>query len=123
MLEHLDRLNEDRASLASPELSEADIDADISTQEGDMLADLERFSSAIGKRLGQMHQVLAQANERPDFAPEEADDSICNQWITEDRKSTRLNSSHVAISYAVFCLKKKLQTHCESVCMHFIEKK
>src|SRR5690625_348164 len=27
-----------------------------------------------------------------------------------DRKSTRLNSSHVAISYAVFCLKKKLIT-------------
>src|SRR5437660_3757888 len=27
--------------------------------------------------------------------------------IGEDRKSTRLNSSHVAISYAVFCLKKK----------------
>src|SRR5690625_6450992 len=26
---------------------------------------------------------------------------------TQDRKSTRLNSSHVAISYAVFCLKKK----------------
>src|SRR5690625_5120036 len=26
-----------------------------------------------------------------------------------DRKSTRLNSSHVAISYAVFCLKKKKQ--------------
>src|SRR5690625_3064840 len=29
---------------------------------------------------------------------------------TGDRKSTRLNSSHVAISYAVFCLKQKLQT-------------
>src|SRR6266508_5575028 len=28
-----------------------------------------------------------------------------------DRKSTRLNSSHVAISYAVFCLKKKKTTH------------
>src|SRR5439155_3639105 len=27
--------------------------------------------------------------------------------IDRDRKSTRLNSSHVAISYAVFCLKKK----------------
>src|SRR5207253_1539451 len=27
--------------------------------------------------------------------------------VTVDRKSTRLNSSHVAISYAVFCLKKK----------------
>src|SRR5437870_7920652 len=36
-----------------------------------------------------------------------------NLWLREstttqvDRKSTRLNSSHVAISYAVFCLKKK----------------
>src|SRR5207253_10089303 len=29
---------------------------------------------------------------------------------TSDRKSTRLNSSHVAISYAVFCLKKKTAT-------------
>src|SRR5690625_6814998 len=28
--------------------------------------------------------------------------------VVKDRKSTRLNSSHVAISYAVFCLKKKM---------------
>src|SRR5699024_12644969 len=28
-------------------------------------------------------------------------------WLPSDRKSTRLNSSHVSISYAVFCLKKK----------------
>src|SRR5215510_9629790 len=31
----------------------------------------------------------------------------CRCRKAEDRKSTRLNSSHVAISYAVFCLKKK----------------
>src|SRR5690349_24229437 len=30
-----------------------------------------------------------------------------NLVASEDRKSTRLNSSHVEISYAVFCLKKK----------------
>ena len=30
--------------------------------------------------------------------------------FTRDRKSTRLNSSHVVISYAVFCLKKKTPT-------------
>src|SRR5256885_4841368 len=30
---------------------------------------------------------------------------------TTDRKSTRLNSSHLVISYAVFCLKKKTQHH------------
>src|SRR5207248_3677195 len=29
------------------------------------------------------------------------------KWPTRDRKSTRLNSSHRTISYAVFCLKKK----------------
>src|SRR5690625_2331445 len=38
----------------------------------------------------------------------------CSRWRASlcgnpDRKSTRLNSSHVAISYAVFCLKKKKQ--------------
>src|SRR5256885_2643188 len=30
-------------------------------------------------------------------------------WLGTDRKSTRLNSSHLVISYAVFCLKKKKQ--------------
>src|SRR5438874_3223264 len=32
-------------------------------------------------------------------------------WLGQDRKSTRLNSSHVEISYAVFCLKKKNDDH------------
>src|SRR5437870_11462571 len=39
----------------------------------------------------------------------DADGGISAPFTTQrsDRKSTRLNSSHVAISYAVFCLKKK----------------
>src|SRR5258708_14732930 len=32
-------------------------------------------------------------------------------WKQEDRKSTRLNSSHQIISYAVFCLKKKKKSN------------
>src|SRR3712207_8709368 len=32
-------------------------------------------------------------------------------WTKVDRKSTRLNSSHANISYDVFCLKKKTNTH------------
>src|SRR5256885_12655196 len=32
-----------------------------------------------------------------------------------DRKSTRLNSSHLVISYAVFCLKKKTETTCRLI--------
>src|SRR5690606_39709816 len=38
--------------------------------------------------------------------------SLVVSQATEDRKSTRLNSSHVKISYAVFCLKKKTATVC-----------
>src|SRR5690606_41792326 len=41
----------------------------------------------------------------------EVDDALTERYLSgeeiEDRKSTRLNSSHVKISYAVFCLKKK----------------
>src|SRR5207302_8225519 len=44
--------------------------------------------------------ILGGANER---GPTRNHDS-------QDRKSTRLNSSHVKISYAVFCLKKKKKT-------------
>src|SRR5438067_8121493 len=41
-----------------------------------------------------------------------------------DRKSTRLNSSHVSISYAVFCLKKKKKSvqHCKESGAHTIVK-
>src|SRR5258705_1409385 len=35
-----------------------------------------------------------------------------------DRKSTRLNSSHLGISYAVFCLKKKKTRSCEPTSQH-----
>src|SRR5437867_7794716 len=35
---------------------------------------------------------------------------VTSSWVMGDRKSTRLNSSHRTISYAVFCLKKKNKT-------------
>src|SRR5256885_12291658 len=38
-----------------------------------------------------------------------------------DRKSTRLNSSHLVISYAVFCLKKKNQTHRWHACLRSVD--
>src|SRR5256886_5733781 len=39
-----------------------------------------------------------------------------------DRKSTRLNSSHSQISYAVFCLKKKKQTRLSMLGTHTLNK-
>src|SRR5438034_8141047 len=51
------------------------------------------------------------AIERPDRGADLVDDVVrqaCGIGTEErDRKSTRLNSSHTVISYAVFCLKKK----------------
>src|SRR5690625_6051121 len=44
-----------------------------------------------------------QVHELPDL------EEIKEYAKERDRKSTRLNSSHVAISYAVFCLKKKIK--------------
>src|SRR5439155_19066570 len=49
------------------------------------------------------HQVRVQACQGVEGRVEEARPRL----RAVDRKSTRLNSSHVAISYAVFCLKKK----------------
>src|SRR2546426_2702918 len=47
--------------------------------------------------LGYVGEVSPEQQEEPDFAG----------LVQGDRKSTRLNSSHLVISYAVFCLKKK----------------
>src|SRR5690554_7526343 len=47
---------------------------------------------------------------RPDMKPA-LRESLYAGWLDAvDRKSTRLNSSHVRISYAVFCLKKKKES-------------
>src|SRR3712207_7881689 len=62
-----------------------------------------RVGCKMTYELGQVTPMMAILNvhssrvsdlERPDY-------------LTTDRKSTRLNSSHANISYAVFCLKKK----------------
>src|SRR3989440_7113525 len=43
---------------------------------------------------------------------------IGHRQMNVDRKSTRLNSSHDQISYAVFCLKKKKNTKWQTHCIH-----
>src|SRR5438132_6819676 len=46
-----------------------------------------------------------------------------NSLMPSDRKSTRLNSSHTVISYAVFCLKKKKKTDHEKKILYQHEKR
>src|SRR3712207_7173098 len=68
----------------------------------------------VGRVLGSgplVRQHLARAVVDDLQPAEHADDVALHACrIGEDRKSTRLNSSHANISYAVFCLKKKKKT-------------
>src|SRR5690348_18415967 len=62
-------------------------------------------------RSGRVDDALAAARKTADTYPEEIgpaeDIRVLMEAAKRDRKSTRLNSSHPSISYAVFCLKKK----------------
>src|SRR3989442_8144862 len=71
---------------------------------GAHFADQPRLDlDAPGRRGDRLHVVAA--GDR-DHADSEVEDTA-HFAERQDRKSTRLNSSHVRISYAVFCLKKK----------------
>src|SRR5690625_6730934 len=62
------------------------------------------------------------AHLRGDALKEAISEHIKNRDLQEekDRKSTRLNSSHVAISYAVFCLKKKNNSTTQAINVRII---
>src|SRR2546426_3435410 len=75
------------------------------------LDDLDRLAAQIKQEKGRLDIVFANAGVAK-YAPlgqitEEFYDTIFDINVKGDRKSTRLNSSHLVISYAVFCLKKK----------------
>src|SRR5690625_5366196 len=57
----------------------------------------------------ELAEKLAPGHEVAVYTHDDTDHIHNHIVINSDRKSTRLNSSHVAISYAVFCLKKKKQ--------------
>src|SRR5688500_19767345 len=68
-----------------------------------------RSERLLGDDLGQ-HDMVARSGERQaDTVKAGLVGGVGDHVV--DRKSTRLNSSHLVISYAVFCLKKKIQIH------------
>src|SRR5699024_3746025 len=83
--EALEKLNEDNVH---------GLKLDVSSDEG-----WEKLVKHVDKKFGKIDILVNNAgitSEKP-----------IDQVTYKDRKSTRLNSSHVSISYAVFCLKKK----------------
>src|SRR5204862_3520973 len=79
----------------------------------DALAFVAKLQRAFGGRRAeclqrrQDRQTALHRGETLDFLPETKSIREGDWACAPDRKSTRLNSSHVEISYAVFCLKKK----------------
>src|SRR5207302_3680485 len=67
------------------------------------------FRSSPGGRVGEARRALAAPHVAGGgtIAPGQSSSGCSAGKAPRDRKSTRLNSSHVKISYAVFCLKKK----------------
>src|SRR5688572_31178266 len=75
--------------------------------------------------LREVREVMEAVHERHVAADGETDVSVMDEagrsrWARPvvDRKSTRLNSSHSQISYAVFCLKKKKKNQSNSNSTH-----
>src|SRR5699024_11595965 len=67
--------------------------------------DMDTTGSLLICKNDHAHQILAE--ELKEHSITRRYHAIVHGNLKEDRKSTRLNSSHVSISYAVFCLKKK----------------
>src|SRR5687768_18275396 len=67
-----------------------------------LVSEATRPSTGTNARL----ETVTACEPTPDW-PVESVTVAVSVWVPLDRKSTRLNSSHGYISYAVFCLKKK----------------
>src|SRR3712207_8801106 len=63
--------------------------------------------ATLERAQGLMETALATLVRLGEVPPERTADWLAGAVTRQDRKSTRLNSSHANISYAVFCLKKK----------------
>src|SRR3712207_7163992 len=67
----------------------------------------ELLVNAAGRRLGEIIEITESTYDDPGIVSMARAAPAADIPTEADRKSTRLNSSHANISYAVFCLKKK----------------
>src|SRR5256885_3691534 len=103
--EQLETAEQNRSPEAM-ELLKAELLATVSHELRSPLASIKGYAATLLR-----HESRISREERHEFlvAIAAASDRL-------DRKSTRLNSSHLVISYAVFCLKKKKNKHLARVC-------
>src|SRR5256885_1034063 len=77
-------------------------------------SDLPLTKSRSSRLTDSISSGTSRENRKPSDSPRRIARTRCDGALSagsiQDRKSTRLNSSHLVISYAVFCLKKKKKT-------------
>src|SRR5690606_41140197 len=99
----------DKKPHSSPE-TEAHPDANrrrMLLRGGAVAGGLAAFAAGYGETVAKGAKGLVQGTSGVTTKSATRGNSLTPEFRIEDRKSTRLNSSHVKISYAVFCLKKK----------------
>ncbi len=74
-LNHLERALDDLGARAANTQGDGTAQA-----QADNIADYEAIAAVIGRRLGEMHQILARPSDNPDFAPVEASEKDAESW-------------------------------------------
>src|SRR5690625_6044262 len=96
--------NENVIIVGSPNWSQRpDLAADNPIDDNNTMYSVHFYTGTHGPSKNSTDRENVMSNTR--YALENGVAVFATEWGTRDRKSTRLNSSHVAISYAVFCLK------------------
>src|SRR5207245_11735392 len=94
------------STFSSPYRHHRDLHSFPTRRSSDLIAQLQA-DNAAADFVERRHEQQAASSQKGDVAGNPFDLGDLVAGNDEDRKSTRLNSSHGSISYAVFCLKKK----------------
>ncbi len=82
-LEHLERLHQEITALDSAEVIPAELEQEIVEKQQDALNELVRFACLVGRRLGEMHNVLSRCRHEASFVPETATREDCRNWAQD----------------------------------------
>jgi maltose alpha-D-glucosyltransferase/alpha-amylase len=91
MLDYLERTQRESAAMQPLEGD----DPEVADYQNAALDELEQLAFAIGRRLGEMHGILARPSDDPAFAPERAEERHCQAWADAVSRELRQAFEHL----------------------------